>query len=294
MNKPIKLAIGSFFIGIAVLIIKYIAYMLTGSVALYSDALESIVNIISALAVILAVYYSAKPADKRHQYGHYKAEYLSAIVEGLFIIATALIVFKEAYHAYFTPRTIDVPFLGLLVNGFATAINGVWAVILIRFGKKYRSPAIKADGEHIYSDFLSSIGVAVGVLLAVMTGWMVLDSILAGLVAMNILWSGWKLVKESVDGLMDAAPMAQEIEELEKIIDKNSKGSIESHDLKVRRAGWVLFIDFHLVVPRKMTVGDAHVICDRIEDAIIKKFEHSEINIHVEPEEKAKKHKKYS
>ncbi len=291
MNKPIKLAIGSFFVGVVVLIIKYFAYILTGSIALYSDALESIVNIVAALAVILAVYYSAKPADSRHQYGHYKAEYLSAIVEGLFIIGTALIIFHEAYHALFVPRIIEIPFLGLLVNGFATVINGVWAIILIRYGKKYRSPAIKADGEHIYSDFLSSIGVALGVLLAVVTDWMILDPLLAACVAVNILWSGWKLVKESVDGLMDAAPIKHELEEIEKIIHKNSKGSIESHDLKVRRAGWVLFIDFHLVVPRKMTVGDAHKICDRIEEAIAKKFEHSEINIHVEPEEKAKLHR---
>ncbi len=292
MKKPIKLAIGSFFIGILVLIIKYIAFAVTGSVALYSDALESIVNIVAALAVILAVHYSAKPADKRHQYGHYKAEYLSAIVEGLFVIGTALIVFYEAYKAYFLPRGIDVPFLGICINGVATAINGIWAVILIRYGKKYRSPAIKADGEHIYSDFLSSVGVAIGVALAVLTGYLILDVILAVLVAFNILWSGFKLVKESVDGLMDAAPVVQEIEAIEKIIDKKSKGSIEWHDLKVRRAGWVLFIDFHLVVARSMTVGEAHRICDRIEEAIAMKFEHAETNIHVEPEEKAKRHRK--
>jgi cation diffusion facilitator family transporter len=288
MKNPLKLAIGSLFVGIVVLVIKYIAYHLTGSVALYSDALESIVNIIAACAVILAVYYSAKPADSKHQYGHYKAEYLSAVVEGIFIIITALIVLNEAYHAYFQPRKIDVPFLGLLINGFATIINGVWAVILIRFGKKYRSPAITADGQHIYSDFLSSIGVAIGVTLAVLTGWLILDVILAVIVALNILWSGWKLVKESVDGLMDAAPITPEVEKIERIIGKSATGSIEFHDLRVRTAGWAMFIDFHLVVSRKMSVGKAHEICDNIEEAILAKFEHAIINIHVEPEEKAK------
>jgi len=288
MPKILKVSIGSFFIGIIVFLIKYLAFHLTGSVALYSDALENLVNIIASIAVIFAVKYSAKPADNKHHFGHYKAEYLSAVLEGVFIILTGFAILREAYIAFYVPRIIDVPFIGLMINSMATIINGLWAVYLIRMGKKYRSPAIKADGHHIMSDFISSVGVAIGLVLAIVTGWMILDVILAVLVALNILWAGIKLVKDSVDGLMDAAPDVSELNAIKDIINNNSKKAIEAHDIKVRRAGGALFIDFHLVVDGKMTVKDSHDICDELERNIERKFSKSHVNIHVEPEFKAK------
>lgn len=288
MDQVSKLALGSIAVGAVVLALKYVAFALTGSIALYSDALESIVNVAAAVAAFIAVRYAAKPADRNHPYGHHKAEYLSAVLEGVLIVLAALSIFYEAYHAYLAPRTIDAPFEGLAVNLIASVLNAVWAVVLIRNGRARRSPALAADGRHLMTDVFSSIGVAVGILLAVYTGWLILDPLLAGLVALNILWSGWVLVKDSIGGLMDEAPSPDILNRIRALIAEHAEGALEAHDLRTRQAGQKTFIDFHLVVPGAYTVSEAHDICDRIEEALHADVEGSVITIHVEPEEKAK------
>ncbi len=278
----------SIAVGVAVLALKYLAYHLTGSVALLSDAIESIVNVLTAIAALVAIRFAAQPADKDHPYGHHKAEYVSAVIEGVLIVIAALAILRAAWGAYQVPRMIEAPWLGLAVNGAATAINAIWCAILIKQGRRYRSPALAADGYHLFTDVVSSLGVIAGLLIAVYSGIQVIDPLLAALVALNILWSGWKLMKESAGGLLDEALPEESLERIRAAIAKNADGAIEAHDLRTRHAGPMTFVEFHLVVKGSMSVTEAHEICDRLERAIKAELHDAMISIHVEPDDKAK------
>lgn len=288
MTLRLRVALASIFVGIAVLALKYLAYRWTGSVALYSDALESIVNVASAIAAFLAVWFAAKPADSNHPYGHHKAEYMAAVLVGVLIVLAALSIGHEAWTNYLDPHPVDFTPEGLGVNALATVLNGIWATVLVRIGRGHRSMALVADGKHLYTDVFSSLGVLAGVILVMLTGIRELDSLLAGLVALNILWSGWGLMKESLGGLMDEAVAPALQDRIRDVISTSADGAIEAHDLRTRSAGHVVFVDFHLVVPADMTVERAHDICDRIEAAISKEVPGARTTIHVEPEHKAK------
>ncbi|MCC4244485.1 cation diffusion facilitator family transporter [Stappia indica] len=288
MSLRLRVALASIFVGIAVLGLKYLAYRWTGSVALYSDALESIVNVASAVAAFLAVWFAAKPADSNHPYGHHKAEYMAAVLVGVLIVLAALSIAHEAWKNYIDPQPVEFTPEGLGVNALATVLNGIWATVLVRIGRSHRSLALVADGKHLYTDVFSSLGVLAGVILVMLTGIRELDSLLAGLVALNILWSGWSLMKESLGGLMDEAVAPALQDRIREVISGSADGAIEAHDLRTRSAGHVIFVDFHLVVPADMTVERAHDICDRIEAAISKDVPGARTTIHVEPEHKAK------
>ncbi len=281
-------AIGSIGVALTVMGLKYLAYWKTGSVALFSDALESIVNLITALVALYAIHVSAQPADRRHQFGHHKAEYFSAVLEGVLIVVAALLIFHEAYNAFVAPRRLEQPLQGILINGVATVINAGWSYFLISWGRRKRSPALVADGWHLVTDVATSVGVLLGLGLVAVTGWQALDPALAALVAVNILWAGWQLVRESVSGLMDEAVTADVARHIRQVISANAEGAIEAHDVKTRTAGRVTFIEFHLVVPGEMTVATSHRICDRIEEALKATVHEAEVLIHVEPEEEAK------
>ena len=281
-------AVTSIVVAGVVMGLKYAAYWVTGSVALYSDALESIVNLITALVALFAIHVSAQPADRRHQFGHHKAEYFSAVIEGVLIVVAALLIFREAYDAYLQPRTLSEPVQGLAINGVATAINAGWSYFLLTWGRRQRSPALVGDGWHLMTDVATSVGVIGGLLLAMQTGWQALDPALAALVGTNILWAGWRLVRESVSGLMDEAVTAEVARHIRDVISSNAEGAIEAHDVKTRTAGRVTFIEFHLVVPGSMTVAASHRICDRIEEALQSAVHDAQVLIHVEPEEEAK------
>jgi cation diffusion facilitator family transporter len=281
-------AIASIAVALIVLALKYLAYWITGSVALYSDALESIVNLITALIALYAVHVSAQPADRRHQFGHHKAEYFSAVLEGVLIVVAALLIFHEAYDAFVRPRTLNEPLQGLLINGLATAVNAAWSYFLLTWGRRQRSPALVGDGRHLMADVATSVGVVAGLSLATATGWQALDPALAALVGANILWAGWRLVRESVSGLMDEAVTSEVLRHIRQVISANAQGAIEAHDVKTRTAGPVTFIEFHLVVPGSMTVATSHQICDRIEAALVEAVHGAQVLIHVEPEEEAK------
>ena len=288
MAKTIKLAIGSIVVGVVVLALKSLAFWLTGSIALYSDALESTVNVATAIAALLAVRYSARPADAGHPYGHDKAEYFSAVLEGVMIVVAAIVIMREAYFGFLAPKMLDAPLTGLLVNGLASVINGVWCWVLLTQGRRVRSPALLADGRHLLSDVLSSVGVTFGVLLAIVTGWAILDPALAAAVGLNILWSGWQVMKQSIGGLLDEAVPDDTLHRIRGIISSEAEGAIEAHDLRTRQAGRRTFIDFHLVVSGQMSVCDAHEICDRLERALQAEVGQALVTIHVEPENKAK------
>lgn len=278
----------SIVVALAVMGLKYAAYLVTGSVALYSDALESIVNLVAAVAALLAITISTLPADKKHPFGHHKAEYLSAVLEGVLIVVAALLIFREAYEALVRPRAIEDFGSGVLFSGLATALNGGWSAFLIRRGRALRSPALVADGWHLLADVLTSVGVIAGLLLAKATGIQALDPLLALAVAVYILWSGSKIAVASMSGLLDEAADAEIEARIRAAIERSGVGALEAHDVRTRQAGRALFIELHLVVPGAMTVHDAHEICDRLEAALEAEIEGSEVVIHVEPEHKAK------
>ncbi|MFN3685315.1 cation diffusion facilitator family transporter [Salinarimonas sp.] len=288
MTTVTRLAIGSILIGLLVLGLKLAAFWVTGSVALYSDALESIVNVAAAGAALVAIRLSAMPADINHPYGHHKAEYFAAVLEGVLIVVAALSIARAAYGAILDPQEPEALALGLALAVVAGVINAVWAGVLVRAGTKHRSPALVADGRHLQADVASSIAVVGGVSLAYATGWAILDPILALAVAIHILWSGWGLVKSSIGGLMDEAVAPEELARIHARITDAATGALEAHDLRTRRAGRVTFIDFHLVVPGALPVSDAHAICDRIEAGLRAEVGEAVITIHVEPEDKAK------
>ncbi len=279
-----RLALWGIPLSLGVMGLKMLAWWLTGSVALLSDGLESLVNVVAAFIAFFVIRYAQKPADHDHPFGHHKAEYLSAVTEGVMIVVAALMIVQEAVGHLGNPQPMQAPLLGLAINSVAGVINGAWALTLIRAGRMHRSPALTADGQHIMSDVYTSIGVLIGLLLALGTGQPIFDPVLAILVAINILYQGWKVISTSIDGLMDKAVLPEEEETIKNAIAGNAEGSLGVHDLKTRRAGAVTFVDFHMVVPAAMPVREAHRICDRLEDAIRAIHAGAEITIHVEPE----------
>ena len=288
MTTALKIAYGSLIVGIVVLGIKMLAWWMTGSVALFSDALESTVNVATAIAVLLAVSYAQKPADDGHPFGHHKAEYFSAVLEGVMIVIAAIIILQAAWHALSDPADLSDPWAGLAVNLVASLINGVWCFLLLRKGRALRSPALVADGRHLLTDVVSSVGVAIGLVAVAVTGVHWLDPLLAALVALNILWSGWVVIRSSVGGLMDESVPEDDLTKMRALISANADGAVEAHDLRARHAGAATFVEFHLVVPGEMSVERAHDICDRIEAALKADITQCTVTIHVEPEHKAK------
>lgn len=284
----LRVAAGNIVVSLIVLGLKAVAYWVTGSVALYSDALESIINVVTAVTALGALWLASQPADHNHPYGHHKAEYLSAVLAGVMIVLAAISILAEAYASYRSPRPLDAPVLGLAFNMAATTLNVFWALYLIRVGRRYRSPALAADGRHLMTDVVTSIGVFFGLVAAVLLEMPVLDPALAALVALNIVWTGFKLMKESVGGLMDEAVPGETLDRIKSVISSEADGAIEAHDIRTRQAGRAVFVDFHLVVEGGMPVSKAHDICDRIERALKSSFEGVVVTIHVEPDDKAK------
>jgi cation diffusion facilitator family transporter len=283
-----RIALGSLAVGLAVLALKVLAAWLTGSIALYSDALESVVNVVTAGVALGAVTLAARPAEAALPYGYHKAEYFSAVIIGVFIALAALAIFAEAWRGFTTEHSFKADPLGRGVSVAATVLNAVWAWFLLRTGAKERSPSLSADGRHLATDVVSTLGVLIGVLLAIATGYARLDAILAALVGVTILWSGWRLIRESVIGLMDVAVDPKKLGVIREIIAANAEGAIEAHDIRTRQAGKMTFIEFHLVVAGSMSVETAHRICDHIEAKLREGVEDVQVTIHVEPEEKAK------
>ena len=288
MSRTIKVGWGTLVVSVVVLAMKAYAYWVTGSLALYSDALETVINVVSAMTALFALWFSEQPADANHPYGHQKAEYLSAVVEGALILATAFAIGRDAWVGWQHPTAPDTPWLGLAFNGAAGAINLVWALVLVRLGGRWKSPALVAGGKHIMTDVYTTIGVLVGFALIPLTGWLRLDPAIAGLVALNILWSGFAILRGSVGALMDEIADPAAVADMRRVISENAEGAIEAHDVRMRTVGNMTFVEFHLVVPARMVVEEAHEICDRIESAVRAKVGQATINIHIEPEYKAK------
>jgi cation diffusion facilitator family transporter len=203
-------------------------------------------------------------------------------------MVAALLIFAEAWDALRHPHVIVAPLQGIGLNAVATLINGAWSFALMSAGRHLRSPALQADGRHLLADVVTSVGVTVGVLLAVLTGEYLLDPLLAAATGVYVLWSGMRMIQSSVSGLMDEAPEPEVVSRIKALVANSASGAIEAHDFRSRQAGRLTFLEFHLVVPGSMTVAAAHAICDRIEDTLRAEMGHLMVTIHVEPEEKVK------
>ena len=266
------------------LALKYAGYALTGSVALYSDALESTLNVVTAAAAFVAVSCAVKPADAQHPYGHHKAEFVAGAAVGVLIIVAALAILREAYVGYLAPQPIEPSVSGLAFSVVASACNILWAGLLIRQGGKLRSAALVADGRHLLADVVTSIGVLAGVMLTFATGILLLDALVAAVVSLHVLHTGWGVLRQNVNALIDESMPDQEISRIEAMIVEHAKGALQIHDLRTRYAGRAIFLEFHLVVPALMPVEQAHIICDRIEKALVDDCSGRIVTIHVEPE----------
>ncbi|MDD2876354.1 MAG: cation diffusion facilitator family transporter [Acidiphilium sp.] len=288
MNKPLRFAFGSLGVAILVLGVKAAAWQISGSAALYSDALESLVNVFAALMVIFALRAAAKPADFEHPYGHAKAELLSAVAEGGLIVFAAVLILERAAHTIGSPHLPQSPVVGLALNASGGVANALWAMVLTRSGAARRYPALAADQAHLVADALTTVGIVAGLTLAVLAHLPILDPLIAIAVAVQIAVIGGRTVARSLSLLLDRAPPPEIVARIRNLVGTHAIGAIEAHDMRMRQAGRSSFLEFHLVVPGTMSVADSHIICDRIEAALKDEMPGVIITIHVEPDHKAK------
>lgn len=292
MRLVFKVAVASVAVGAVGLGFKVLAAEVSGSTAFFSDALEGVVNVISSCMAAYALYIGAKPADDEHNYGHDKAELISAIATGAMILVAAGVILQRAVLGLLHPHPLE-PLSGglgwgLFFNGLAGVLNLVWAVVLKRVGKTNKSPALEADAHHLMSDVLTTIGIIIALVGAGLLNWPLLDPLVALAIAAQSSLIGLHTVMESISGLLDEAPPPDVTARVHELVRESASGAIEAHDFRMRQAGQSSFLEFHLVVPGAMSVEAAHEICDRIEQALRLEREGLVITIHVEPEEKAK------
>jgi cation diffusion facilitator family transporter len=265
LTKFAWLSIGA---ALATITLKTVAYFLTGSVGLLSDAIESLVNLAGAVMALTMLIIAARPADEDHVYGHSKAEYFASVTEGILIFGAAIGIMVTAIQRLLDPRPIDQLGVGLAVSVAASLINFIVARILLEAGRKRISITLEADARHLMTDVWTSVGVIGGVALAGFTGWGPLDPIVAILVALNILWTGYQLVKRSVSGLMDVALPENEQKIIQEVMKKYQERGVNFHALRTRQAAARRFISVHVLVAGDTTVHDAHHIVEDFEDDI--------------------------
>ena len=288
MRVPFRLAAGSVAIGFVSLGLKAAAWRVSHSAALYSDALESLVNVFAAVMVMIALKAAAKPADSEHPYGHAKAELLSAVAEGGMIIFAAVLILERAASTILAPHLPAAPELGLGLNAAGGVVNALWAFTLGRSGATREFPALAADQAHLIADAITTLGIIAGLSLAILADLPVLDPLIAIAVAAQIAFMGGRTVLRALSALLDRAPPPEMVERIRHLVATHAAGAIEAHDMRIREAGQSRFLEFHLVVPGGMTVAESHAICDRIEAALRREMAGVIITIHVEPDNKAK------
>ena len=267
------------------LALTFLAYILTGSISLLSAAAELLVNLVAACVALWALWLAARPPDEGHTYGHTKAEYFSSAIEGALIIVAAIGIVWTAIPHLLHPHPLEQVGLGLLFAAAAAAINGSIAVVLLRAGKYLNSFALTADGQHLLTDVWTTIGVLVSVLLVALTGWLVLDPIIALVVAMNIVWTGWRLEHESGLGLLDSAILADDLAKVHEVLATYRQRGIGFHAIRSRRAGARRFISMHVLVPGSWTVQRGHDLCEELEFALRRALPETTVFTHLEPRE---------
>jgi cation diffusion facilitator family transporter len=279
----LKFAYLSIATGVIVFSLKLIAWWFTGSVGLLSDALESTVNIVAAVIALLALKTAMKPADQQHHFGRGKAEYFSASVEGFMILVAALIIVATAAERFINPREIEQLGWGLAISTGASILNGVVAVMLIRAGKKYRSPVLDADGRHLMTDVWTSAGVVVGVGLVQVTGYLRLDPLVAMAVGINIVITGVNLLRQSTSKLMDKALSDEDHQAIVDVLKKFESEEVKFHALQTRESGRHRFVSMHVLVPGAWTIAKGHDLLEDLEKAIIAALPDTTVQTHVEP-----------
>ena len=273
----------SILTAVATILLKAVAWQLTGSVGLLSDALESVVNLAGAMMALAMISLAAQPPDEDHAYGHGKAEYFSAGFEGLLILIAAMAIGATAIMRLFDPRPLEQVGIGLAVSLAASLLNLVTALILRAAGRRYRSLTLEADAHHLLTDVWTSAGVIVGLAAVSLTGWLWLDPVIALLVAGNILRIAWKLLYSSAQGLMDRALPDADTVLLQGVFDQYRAQGIEFHALRTRESGARRFIDVHVLVPGHWSVQHAHEVVEKIEADIRQALPQSTILTHLEP-----------
>lgn len=277
-------AIVSIVAAIATIALKFGAYLLTNSVSLFSDAAESVVNLVAAVVAVWALSLAAQPPDEEHTFGHSKAEYFSSGLEGALILIAAISIGVAALGRLIHPQPIEKVDIGLVLSLVATAINGGVAFILLRAGKRLRSITLRADAHHLLTDVWTSVGVVVGLLLVKLTGLLILDPIIAIIVAANIVWAGFRLLKETGYGLLDTAlPLAEQKIITDLLAPYYDRQGILFHAMRSRVAGSRRFVSFHILVPGNWTVQRGHDLSEEIELAISKALPSTNIITHLEP-----------
>ena len=261
------------------------AWALTGSVGLLSDAAESVVNLVAAVVALIALKVAARPADKNHHFGHSKAEYFSAAVEGVMIFVAAVFILISATYRFVHPAPLEQLGIGIAISVVASAINGAVAFVLLRAGRQHRSATLTADGKHLLTDVWTSAGVVLGVGLVALTGWERLDPIVAFAVGVNIIVTGWKLHAESVAGLMDVSWSKEDNARLAEVVRGHLSDDVDVHALRTREAGHARYVEMHVLVPGEWTVLAGHDVVEEIEQAVMAEFEGCQVTIHLEPRE---------
>lgn len=281
LNKFIWLSIAA---AIATISLKAAAYFYTGSIGLLSDALESVINLAAAIVALLMIKIAAQPPDEEHSFGHDKAEYFASGIEGTLIFIGAIAIAYTALPRVFAPQPVENLGVGLIVSSIATVINLIVGLLLIRVGKSQHSIVLEADGQHLITDVWTSIGVVLGIFLVGLTGWLVLDPLIALLVALNIVRTGFRLIQRSALGLMDTAVSPEAHETIVKILDRYAATKkIDYHALRTRQSGARKFISVHILVPDEWTVQKGHDLIEEIESEICAAVADSTVFTHLEP-----------
>lgn len=280
-----KFAWLSIVAALATIALKTSAWAVTNSVGLLADAAESVVNLVAAIAALIALKVAARVADDNHHFGHSKAEYFSAAIEGAMIFVAAAFIIWQSIGRLLDPRPIEQAGAGLAISVVASVINGTVALVLIRAGREHRSITLRADGQHLLTDVWTSVGVVVGVLLVVITGLDWLDPVVAILVGLNIVWTGWKLISESSGGLMDEALEPGVNAQIAAAIDQWRTDDLDVHGLRTRGAGHLSFAEMHVLVPGAWSVRQAHDVVEDLERSLQEEFPELLITTHLEPRE---------
>ncbi|HQR25995.1 MAG TPA: cation diffusion facilitator family transporter [Nocardioides sp.] len=268
---------------IATIVLKTGAYWLTGSVGLLSDAAESLVNLVAAVVALFALRVAARPADALHHFGHSKAEYFSAVTEGIMIFVAAVFIIESAVERFVHPVPLENVGVGLAISALASVINGWVALVLLRAGRRHRSITLVADGKHLLTDVWTSVGVVVGVLLVALTGWLRLDPLVATAVGLNIIHTGWRLIRQSLSGLLDRALDADSQAKVDAVLAAYEAEQVRFHAVRSREAGHRSFLSMHVLVPGSWTVQEGHDLLEEIEERLRGVVDHLEVSAHLEP-----------
>ncbi len=285
MSITRRAALLSVAAAIITLLLKFGAYFLTGSVGLLSDAIESFVNLAAALIALTAISISHRPPDSNHAYGHEKAEYFSSGAEGALILIAAGAIIISAVPRLLNPAPLENVGIGVAVALIASAINFAVSRFMLHIAHQEDSIALEADAHHLMTDVWTSMGVVIGIVVVSVTGWQVLDPLIAIAVGINIVWMGVKLIRRSTAGLMDAALPPAEIEVIQAAIQQTAGADTPYHALRTRKSGSRRFIDFHLLMPGQTSVQASHDLANRVEAAIEQGLPNAFVTIHVEPRE---------